>query len=95
MSYGRVPPHSREAIAADLRGLRRRLGGYGDDTPATPGGWSAAESAYDDALVRAAVELGMPDAPDPTLVIGRRRLTVLERHQLEQGLTAMGVDLRG
>lgn len=86
---------SLEALSADLRALRQRLPGYGDDTPATPGGWSAAWYDYDEALVWAAVELGLPDAPDPDLVIGRRRLTELERAQLEKGLTALGIHLGG
>ena len=79
-------------MATELKALRARLGGYGDDLPTTPGEWHAAAWDYDQALVLAAEAMGVPH-PEPDMVIGRRRLTITEKNGNEKGLVAMGFDL--
>lgn len=79
-------------MAADLKSLRARLGGFGDNLPTTPGDWHAAAWDYDQALVVAAAALGVPH-PEPDMVLGRRRLTIAERTVIEKGLVAKGLDL--
>lgn len=79
-------------LGADLKSLRARLGGFGNDTPTTPGEWHAAAWDYDQALVVAAAALGVPH-PEPDMVLGRRRLTIAERTVIEKGLVARGLDL--
>ncbi len=79
-------------MATELKALRARLGGYGDDLPTTPGDWHAAAWDYDQALVLAAEAMGVPH-PEPDMVIGRRRLTITEKNSIEKGLVAMGFDL--
>ncbi len=79
-------------MAADLKSLRARLGGFGDNLPTTPGDWHAAAWDYDQALVVAAATLGVPH-PEPDMVLGRRRLTIAERTVIEKGLVAKGLDL--
>lgn len=79
-------------MANELKALRARLGGYGDDLPTTPGEWHAAAWDYDQALVLAAEALGVPH-PELDMVLGRRRLTITEKNSIEKGLVAMGFDL--
>ncbi len=79
-------------VAVELKALRARLGGYGDDLPTTPGEWHAAAWDYDQALVLAAEAIGVPH-PELDMVLGRRRLTITERNSIEKGLVAMGFDL--
>ncbi|HEX2065059.1 MAG TPA: hypothetical protein VHE80_11630 [Acidimicrobiales bacterium] len=78
-------------MGARLRTLRSCFGSV--DTPATPGAWSAAAYAYDEALVLAANSLQVRGAPEPFMVLGRRRLTEPERAQLEEALAESGVDI--
>ncbi len=87
-------PPSGQAVrmAADLKSLRARLGGFGNDLPTTPGEWHAAAWDYDQALVVAAAAIGVPH-PEPDMVLGRRRLTIAERTVIEKGLVARGLDL--
>ncbi|MBW3580643.1 MAG: hypothetical protein KY447_03420 [Actinobacteria bacterium] len=87
-------PPSAQAVrlAADLKSLRARLGGFGHDLPTTPGEWHAAAWDYDQALVVAAEAIGVPH-PEPDMVLGRRRLTIAERTLIEKGLVARGLDL--
>ncbi|MDP8954187.1 MAG: hypothetical protein M3N37_04585 [Actinomycetota bacterium] len=90
-----APPRAsrgQSKMATELKELRGRLGGYGDDLPTTPGEWHAAAWDYDQALVLAAEATGVPH-PEPDMVLGRRRLTVTEKHSIEKGLVAMGFDL--
>lgn len=87
------PPRAGTAgLGSELKALRARLGGYGDNLPTTPGEWHAAAWDYDQALVLAAEALGVPH-PEPDMVLGRRRLTVTELHSIEKGLVARGIDL--
>lgn len=79
-------------LATELKTLRARLGGFGDDLPTTPGDWHAAAWDYDQALVLAAETLGVPH-PELDMVLGRRRLTITERNSIEKGLVARGIDL--
>lgn len=79
-------------LTKELRALRNGWGRQGD-TPSSPGAWSAAQYAYDEALVLAADLLRVPDAPEPEFVVGRRRLTEPERARLELGLAERGVDV--
>ena len=79
-------------MVADLKSLRGRLGGFGDNLPTTPGEWHAAAWDYDQALVVAAEALGVPH-PELDMVLGRRRLTIAERTVIEKGLVARGFDL--
>jgi len=79
-------------LTKELRALRSGWGRQGD-TPSSPGAWSAAQYAYDEALVLAADLLKVPDAPEPEFVVGRRRLTEPERARLELGLAERGVDV--
>jgi hypothetical protein len=78
-------------MGAHLRTLRSCFGNA--DRPATPGAWSAAAYAYDEALVLAANTLQVRGAPEPFMVLGRRRLTEPERAQLEEALAERGVDI--
>lgn len=78
-------------LGTQLRTLRSCFGTA--DTPAAPGAWSAAAYAYDEALVLAAKSLHLRGAPEPFMVLGRRRLTEPERAQLEEGLAERGVDV--
>lgn len=88
-----APPSSQAMrMAADLKSLRNRLGGFGNNLPTTPGDWHAAAWDYDQALVIAAAALGVPH-PEPDMVLGRRRLTIAERTVIEKGLVARGLDL--
>lgn len=79
-------------MGSELKALRARLGGYGDNLPTTPGEWHAAAWDYDQALVLAAESLGVPH-PELDMVLGRRRLTITERNSIEKGLAARGIDL--
>lgn len=79
-------------LGAELKSLRGRLGGFGDDLPTTPGDWHAAAWDYDQALVLAAETLGVPH-PELDMVLGRRRLTITERNSIEKGLVSRGIDL--
>ncbi len=88
----RAPTGQAGRMAAELKALRGRLGGFGDDLPTTPGDWHAAAWDYDQALVVAAEATGVPH-PEPDMVLGRRRLTIAERKVIEKGLVAMGFDL--
>lgn len=86
-----------DGLAYELRTIRSHLpshGASGELTPGTPGGWNAAQYAYDEALVVAANLMGLPSAPPPDLFMGTRLLTHLERARLERGLADYGVDLR-
>ncbi|MDQ4096372.1 MAG: hypothetical protein M3144_00675 [Actinomycetota bacterium] len=78
-------------MAGHLRTLRSCFGNA--ETPAKPGAWSAAAYAYDEALVLAANTLQVRGAPEPFMVLGRRRLTEPERAQLEEALAERGVDV--
>ncbi len=82
----------RSKVATELKALRARLGGYGDDLPTTPGEWHAAAWDYDQALVLAAEAIGVPH-PELDMVLGRRRLTITERNSIEKGLVMTGFDL--
>ncbi len=87
------PPRAApSALGSDLKALRARLGGFGDNLPTTPGDWHAAAWDYDQALVLAAESLGVPH-PELDMVLGRRRLTVPERNGIEKGLVTRGIDL--
>ncbi|HWH34608.1 MAG TPA: hypothetical protein VNT56_04740 [Acidimicrobiales bacterium] len=88
------PPRSgsQNQVGSDLKALRARLGGYGDNLPTTPGEWHAAAWDYDQALVLAAEAIGVPH-PELDMVLGRRRLTITERNSIEKGLAARGIDL--
>lgn len=79
-------------MGAELKSLRARLGGYGDDLPTTPGDWHAAAWDYEQALMLAAEAMGVPH-PELDMVLGRRRLTITERNSIEKGLVAIGFDL--
>ena len=86
------PAGQASRMAVELKALRGRLGGFGDDLPTTPGDWHAAAWDYDQALVVAAETMGVPH-PEADMVLGRRRLTIAERKVIENGLIAMGFDL--
>ena len=89
------PPPPRggaSTVGSELKALRARLGGYGDNLPTTPGEWHAAAWDYDQALVLAAESLGVPH-PELDMVLGRRRLTITERNSIEKGLVQRGIDL--
>ncbi|MBW3644809.1 MAG: hypothetical protein KY441_04815 [Actinobacteria bacterium] len=86
------PTGQASRMAVELKALRARLGGFGDDLPTTPGDWHAAAWDYDQALVVAAETMGVPH-PEPDMVLGRRRLTIAERKLIEKGLISMGFDL--
>jgi hypothetical protein len=87
------PPRAgRSTVGSELKALRARLGGFGDNLPTTPGEWHAAAWDYDQALVLAAESLGVPH-PELDMVLGRRRLTITERNSIEKGLVARGIDL--
>lgn len=88
----RGPTGQAGRMAVELKALRARLGGFGDDLPTTPGDWHSAAWDYDQALVVAAETMGVPH-PEPDMVLGRRRLTIAERKVIENGLIAMGFDL--
>lgn len=86
------PRGGTSALGSELKALRARLGGYGDNLPTTPGEWHAAAWDYDQALVLAAEALGVPH-PEPDMVLGRRRLTITEKNGIEKGLASRGIDL--
>jgi hypothetical protein len=88
----KVAPGQTGKLGAELKSLRARLGGYGDDLPTTPGDWHSAAWDYDQALVLAAETLGVPH-PELDMVLGRRRLTITERNIIEKGLVTRGIDL--
>lgn len=86
-----------DGLAYELRTIRSHLpshGASGEITPGAPGGWNAAQYAYDEALVVAANLLRLPNAPPLDLFVGSRLLSHLERARLERGLAEEGVDLR-
>lgn len=85
-------PQEAGRLGRELKSLRARLGGFGDDLPTTPGEWHAAAWDYDQALVLAAETLGVPH-PELDMVLGRRRLTIAERNNIEKGLVSRGIDL--
>lgn len=82
-------------LAADLRGLRRRLQvdarGAASRPPSDGKEWAAVLSAYDEALLAAAAML---EVPAPTLGPLRRLLNVRERRCLEESLAEAGLDVR-
>ena len=90
------PTVSVEALRDDIRTRRRKLStspGDGQPWPHTEVDTSAELYYYDMALAVAANVLGVP-APNP-VAGGRRRLSALQRNQLEERLAAAGCDVRG